>query len=344
MKIIKRIFIGLVLLLVVVAVAVAFGTAPMGKKYVNEHGQELIGRRIQIEDFKLNILTGNVALSNANIYEKNGDSVFASVKKIDLDLSMIDLIQGKIHIEDLDIKKPVVKVVQRGHQFNFDDLVATLSEGESSQYTIDDFTLKGGEIHYLDLTEPSIPFSYTMDKLRVDIDNFNTSAPNHIQLSARLGKHGELEAVYDGMISDQSNMNLSVELEDVDLTGLSPLFVQMFGKSVVSGELDMTSEISCVNGHINGQNHIVIDEPKVEKVKNLSFTPEYKKLPLKTALYLLTDRHGKCELDIPVTGSKDDPRFSYKRSVMKGLGKCLVKIVTSPFHKDKVEEMASEED
>lgn len=331
MKLIKKILIAIVAIPIVLALIVAFGTAPMGKEYVNTHGEELIGRKINIDDFKFNILTGGIGLDEVTIYEPNGDSVFASVEDIDLDLSMIDLMQGKVHIESLDIKHPAINVVQKDTVFNFDDVLTKLSEGESSEYTIDEFTLKGGEINYIDLSVPAVPFTYRLDKLKVESENFSTADRNHILFSARLGSNGKVDATYDGMLSDQNNMQLALTLEEVDLTEFSALFVQLFGREVISGTLDLTTEMSTINGHINGTNHVVITDPKVEKIKDLPFKPEYRKVPLKTALYVMTDKNGKCEMDLPVKGSKDDPKFSYKRALMKVFSKFIVKLVTSPF-------------
>lgn len=335
----KRIIWTLVLIPVVLAIVVAFGSAPIGRKYVNEHGEELIGRKIHIEGFSFNILTGDVSLDDVKIYEKDGETEFASVDDIDLDISMTDLLTGKLHIEDLDIDHPVLNVVQKDTTFNFDDMLAFMAgdESEASEYTIDDLTLDNGEINYLDKTVPSVPFAYSIKDVEVEVKNFNTADHNHIEVNGELGKDGTFEAVYDGMLADQNNMTLTLKLEEVDLKGFSPLFIYMFGREVLSGTLDLQSEITTVNGNINGKNHIVISNPKVEKVKNLSFKPEYRRVPLKNALYVMTDKNGKCEMDLDVKGRKDDPKFSYKRAMMKMFGKFVVKLVTSPFSKHHVE-------
>lgn len=334
----KVIIWSIILIPIVLAIIVAFATAPMGRKYANEHGEELIGRKLNIEKFRLNILTGNVSLKDVTIYEKNGTDVFASVEDIDLDLSMTDLFSGKIRVEDIDIDNPVLNVVQKGNSFNFDDIMDKLSEGESSEYTIDKFSLDDGVINYSDLTNASVPFTCTIKDFEIDIKNFNTSDHNHIEVEGTIGEDGDFEATYDGRLDDMDNMTVSFELEDLDLKDISPLFVQMFGREVTSGTLDLKSEITTVNGNVNGVNHLVIDEPKVEKVTGLTFAPEYKKVPLKTVLYVLTDKHDKCELDIKVKGNTTDPRFTYKGALMRALGKSFVKIVTSPFQRQENDE------
>jgi hypothetical protein len=52
---------------------------------------------------------------------------------------------------------------------------------------------------------------------------------------------------------------------------------------------------------------------------------------LKLAVALLKDRHGVIDLDLPVTGSLDDPKFRLGPVIWKVVTNLLVKIVTAPF-------------
>ena len=52
MRKLAKTLVVIIILLAIVAVAVAFLTAPMGKRYVNSHGEELIGRKVNIGDFR----------------------------------------------------------------------------------------------------------------------------------------------------------------------------------------------------------------------------------------------------------------------------------------------------
>jgi hypothetical protein len=52
---------------------------------------------------------------------------------------------------------------------------------------------------------------------------------------------------------------------------------------------------------------------------------------VKLAIALLKDRRGQIKLDIPVTGSLDDPQFSVWRIVIKVLVNLLSKAATAPF-------------
>lgn len=335
MKLKRALLIIFIVIPAIIVLLITLLASPMAKKYVNEHGKDFIGRKINVEGSSINIFTGNIGLKDVTVYEANGDSVFANIERIDVNLSMLDLMQKKVHLERLIIDSPEMNVVQKDTVFNFDDILQFMAEddSEASEYVIDEFKLKNGKITYLDITEPSVPFPYTLKNFCIKANDFTTTGSNHLVISSLLGKSGDMTAVYDGKLSESNNLNLDFTLNSVDLTDFTPLFTYMFGREVLSGTLDLDSKITIVNGKIDGTNHVVITSPKVAKVKGLSFKPEYRKIPLKSVLYVMTDKNGVCEIDLPISGTKDDPKFSYKRALMKMFGKAALKVVTSPFSK-----------
>ncbi len=60
-------------------------------------------------------------------------------------------------------------------------------------------------------------------------------------------------------------------------------------------------------------------------------SPTATSLPVKLAVALLKDRNGDIHLDLPVTGSIDDPKFSVWQVVVQILGNLIAKAATSPF-------------
>jgi len=60
-------------------------------------------------------------------------------------------------------------------------------------------------------------------------------------------------------------------------------------------------------------------------------SPGATKLPVRFAVALLKDRKGEIHLDLPVSGSLDDPKFSIWGVVWQIIGNLLVKAATSPF-------------
>jgi hypothetical protein len=83
-----------------------------------------------------------------------------------------------------------------------------------------------------------------------------------------------------------------------------------------------------VKRKLESQNSIFFDQFTFgEKVESATAT----KLPVKLAVALLKDRKGEIKLDLPVTGSLDDPKFSVWGVILKILMNLISKAATSPF-------------
>ena len=80
---------------------------------------------------------------------------------------------------------------------------------------------------------------------------------------------------------------------------------------------------------MTASNSILIDQFELgEKVEN----PDAVSLPLKLAVALLKDSSGKIKMDVPITGSLDDPKFSVGSIVIDALVNVITKVITSPFN------------
>lgn len=326
----RKLIIAIIIIVALVVAASVFLVSPICKSYVNSHGEEMIGRKMDVKGFSLNLFNGNASLDDVTIYEHNSDSVFATIGDIDVDMNLIDLIKGTIIVNSLDIENAKVNIVQKDTTFNFDDMVAFFGEGESSEYTIGKLRVKKVDVHYCDISDDAYPLIYDIRDIEAKSDNYTASGKNHVEMKAKLGESGKADVKYDGSLADHSNMNVDLKLTQIDLKPFSPMFIRTFGREVLDGKLSLDTKLVVKNGAVDGQNHLLLENPKVEKVEDLNFKPEYRKIPLKACLYMITDKEGRCEMDLPVTGDMDNPKFSYKRAVMKCLGKCLTKKIL-PF-------------
>ena len=81
------------------------------------------------------------------------------------------------------------------------------------------------------------------------------------------------------------------------------------------------------NGQLTASNNIVLNQLKFgDKVPNASTS-----LPVKLAIALLADRNGVIDINLPVSGSLNDPQFKLLPIVFKILGNLIVKAITAPF-------------
>jgi len=126
-------------------------------------------------------------------------------------------------------------------------------------------------------------------------------------------------ALYTDMILSFHNMELST---------FNPYSGKFAGYNITKGKLTTELHYKVDGRKLDAQHHINIDQlefgGKTESKQAVS-------LPIKLAVALLKDRNGVIDLDIPVTGSLDDPKFKLGPLIWKVFFNILEKAVTAPF-------------
>ncbi|MBL8360186.1 MAG: DUF748 domain-containing protein [Rubrivivax sp.] len=124
-------------------------------------------------------------------------------------------------------------------------------------------------------------------------------------------------------------LDLAARATDLELAPLSPYSGKYAGYAIERGKLslDVAYKIDA-DGRLEARNQLVLNQLTLgAKIDS----PEATKLPVRLALALLTDRHGNIDIDLPISGSINDPQFSIFGLVMKIIGNLLVKALTAPF-------------
>jgi uncharacterized protein involved in outer membrane biogenesis len=123
-------------------------------------------------------------------------------------------------------------------------------------------------------------------------------------------------------------VDLKVDFKDIDLSPMTPYSGRYAGYSIEKGKLSMGLKYLVANRKLDAGNRLFIDQFDFgEKVDS----PDATKLPVRLAVALLKDRNGEIRLDLPVSGSLDDPKFSVWGVLWTVVKNLLVKAATSPF-------------
>ena len=97
---------------------------------------------------------------------------------------------------------------------------------------------------------------------------------------------------------------------------------------IAGGTLSFENDTRIVDNRLNSTNTIdiynMVVDPKVSGQK-----PKVN-VPLRTALYILTDRKGNIKFDVPVKGNITDPEFKYGKIIWQTLMNLFVKVSLSP--------------
>lgn len=189
-------------------------------------------------------------------------------------------------------------------------------------------TLEDGNIYYADNTLHK-KFAYDISNINVSGKELNLEGYNDISIRAMLPKQGNVVIRWEGALNDFYNQSIMATLTNVDLKTLEPYMENYTAFPIESGNMTFRSMNVITNGELNGVNQLGTYNFKLGN-KDKSMDVDFN-LPLKMGVYVLTDKDGHIDLELPVTGNVESPEFSYRKTILKVIGNLLLKIVASPF-------------
>ena len=172
-------------------------------------------------------------------------------------------------------------------------------------------------------------YSANLTALDGTIGPMSPGQPGAIDLKGRIDQTGTVEvAGRIDPIGEPLFLDLRADANDIDLPALSPYSAKYVGYGIEKGKLSASVEYRLVAGQLTAQNKIVLDQLTFgEQVDS----PDALKLPVLFAVSLLKDRNGVIDVELPISGSLDDPQFSIGGIVLRLVGNLIVKAVTAPF-------------
>ena len=123
-------------------------------------------------------------------------------------------------------------------------------------------------------------------------------------------------------------LDVRAQMNDLELSPLSPYSIKYAGYGIERGKLYMDVNYKVQpDGQLTASNKLVLRQLTFgDKVEGAPAS-----LPVKLAVALLSDRNGVIDLDVPLSGSLNDPQFRLAPIVFKVIGNIIMKAVTAPF-------------
>ena len=125
------------------------------------------------------------------------------------------------------------------------------------------------------------------------------------------------------------SLDIAAKATDVELPPLSPYAVKYAGYGIERGKLTFDVHYRVENRRLSAENRLVLDQ--------LTFNPQRvdsptaTKLPVLLAVALLRDARGVIDIQLPISGSLDDPQFSVGGLIVRVIVNLISKAVTAPF-------------
>jgi hypothetical protein len=191
-------------------------------------------------------------------------------------------------------------------------------------------TLQGGTIDFADrFIKPN--YSVQMLNIAGRVSGLSSEEISRasVDLKGNLG-HGspvEITGEINPLIKDLY-ANMKIRFKDIELSPVTPYSSRYVGHPILKGKLTFDVAYLIDKRKLDAQNKVFIDQLTFgDRVES----PDAIKAPVTMAVALLKDRNGQINLDIPVSGSLDDPKFRVWPIVWQIIVNLITKAVTAPF-------------
>jgi hypothetical protein len=190
--------------------------------------------------------------------------------------------------------------------------------------------IKGGQANFADLSVmPN--FSTGIQNLEGTVLGLSSKAGSR----AKVDLHGSVDAFAPVSITGEVNVlsaalytDLSMSFRNIELSTFNPYSGKFAGYNISKGKLTTELHYKVQGRKLDAQHHIIVEQLEFgEKTESKAAVS----LPIKLAVALLKNRDGVIDLNLPVTGSLDDPQFKLAPIIWKVFVNILEKAVTAPF-------------
>ena len=191
-------------------------------------------------------------------------------------------------------------------------------------------TLANGRIDFTDtFIKPNYSARLTQINGTVSGVSSNKPEPADLKITGKVDDAAPLDI--SGRIHPlgaRLTTDITASAKGIEMTRFSPYAARYAGYAIEKGTLSVNVNYKVSNGQLEAKNNIYLDQLTFgDKVDS----PDATKLPVLFAVSLLKDRNGVIDVNLPISGSIDDPDFSVGGIVVRVIVNLLTKAVTAPF-------------
>ncbi len=297
---------------------------------------------------------GGFNVSALEIAKESDGTSFLSWDALSSDSLTVSLAPNRVQLDELRIVRPTARfIIYEDRTINLQKLLRTTPAAAAAPAQTPPPAPAAATAGKA--AEPS-SFPFALERLRVSDADLEFA---DLSLRPQFGAHIHyLDGVINGLSNDEAGVaqveldgkvddygsarvrgsvqpfrvtdftDLKVEFRNLEMNRLTPYSGKFAGRKIDSGKLSVDLEYKLKKRQLVGENKVVINQLKLgERVDSR----EALNLPLDLAIVLLEDSNGVIDIDLPITGSLDDPKFSYGQIIWKAIFNVIQKVVTAPF-------------
>jgi len=198
----------------------------------------------------------------------------------------------------------------------------------ASNYNANQLKIENAHFIFTDYTLQD-KFQYDMDSLNMESNKISsTNDLITIEMNSRLNRSGIMKGTMRVNPKNFQDMTIDCTVTDMLVSDFNPYSKYYVATPFLNGVASYSNMTTILQRKLKSRNSLTIIKIEAgKKIKNKTAM----NLPIRLAVALLKDVHGNIKLDIPVTGSLDDPKFKWGKIVWQVVKNIIVKAATAPF-------------
>lgn len=186
----------------------------------------------------------------------------------------------------------------------------------------------------LDFMDESLPirFRTVIGDLEGSITGFRLAPDAKVEIDLNGAVDGYAPVSLSGHalpLRSPPDLELALNFRGIDMARLSPYSATYAGYAIERGTLTVDLDYQLEDSRLRGRNQVVISQLRLGEQVDSERAID---LPLRLGIALLTDSRGVIDLDVPVSGDLDNPRFSLGSVIAGAFVNLLRQAVTAPFN------------
>jgi uncharacterized protein involved in outer membrane biogenesis len=287
---------------------------------------------------------GDAGIDNFNLLEKTTNSPLFAWQSFSL--KTIDYRKNRVEIGHARLVRPLGRVaVLADRRFNFTSLMpapaapataipiqaASSPAGPALTFQLKRLDIARGTMGFADYSiQPN--FEARIDELQGSISNI-TNLPGQVAAIDLTGQvidrfsPATIKGTMD-LLGYDRHTDMHLAFRNIELPVFNPYSGRYAGYAIAKGKLTTELSYKIDNRALKADHHIIVNQLEWGEATD---SKEKVPLPVRLATALLKDSNGVIDLDVPVTGSLDDPKFRIGPIIWQIIGNILEKAVTAPF-------------
>jgi hypothetical protein len=271
---------------------------------------------------------------------------FLGINRLQVGLKKIDPYYSRYEVDSVILTEPYVHFILSDTTNNIAEIFTvpgaesdTLQSAEtvndigsaeaedSLYYAVNSLIIRQGVLDYTDNLTGE-PFDYHLGDIILNTDSISSDA-GWVNLYSQmlLNERGTLKAeVGFNPLDPANNISLDYVITDFQLSDLNIYSRFYMGFPIIYGNMYYKSQTSITQGQLKSENKLVMTEVEMGDKSGGIYD-----LPIKFVLFILKDRNGVINLDVPVRGDLNDPKIRLGKIIWTTFKNLIIKIGTAPY-------------